>query len=126
MNLVDTLDSPCLTSSDDPDSRSTDGNIPISVALEPFLNATTLCIALQSVLPKRPCARTLQRWVRKGMPFHTPGGAAPQGNLGMRSRLFLFTEVYRWLFGNPIQSFLAQETADRSHNPRALRRRRAA
>lgn len=87
--------------------------------LEPILDLSGITQELARVLPRRPCSRTVQRWVQQGMPYHLkPRG---RGKGGRSSRWFLFSEVYAWLKGATCSRDLVQEAVDLVHQGRRPR-----
>lgn len=92
----------------------------MQAGLEPILDGSQLGVALVPLLHHRPCFRTIQRWVGRGMPHHLRPSA---GSSAKRARRwFLLSEVYAWLKGNPIRRDLIQEAVDRSYRPTKHRR----
>jgi hypothetical protein len=95
---------------------------PMKPIFAPLLTTAQLCEALSSLLHRKPCVRTIQRWVRCGMPHHVRPRTGRRG--GKVQRWFLLDEVYPWLLGATISRDLTQEAVDLSHR-RPVRNRAA-
>lgn len=86
----------------------------IHVQVEPLLSTSQLRLQLEKIRGRPVCHRTIQRWCRRGLPYH------PHPANGKRQ--YVLREVYEWLRGAQISRNLRQEATDRSLMPTRPRR----
>lgn len=85
---------------------NSDVSVPDPIPLEPLLSVQQLITALEHHLPRRPCARTLRRWDRSGMPY-IPVPQSPQ-------RWYRLSAVLAWLVGHEVHRQVKRNAEDRA------------
>lgn len=85
---------------------TTEPSMPVPISPEPLLSLKQLIAALEPYLPRRPCARTLRRWDRSGMPY-IPVPESPQ-------RWYRLSAVLAWIVGHEVRRNVKRDAEDRA------------